>query len=727
MISVVTKRNGEKEQYDIAKIKRCIAFCCEGIDGVSSAELEGKVNVILKNGIKTEMIMENIIEGAIQLATPTAPNWVFVAGRAHAMNEHHKWAVKGKSFDKMVKDGVRKGIYTKDYSQYSDAALKSFGAMIDYSRDLELSIAAHRTAKDKYLLPGELNQHMHMLNAMRFGLATENHPKERQLNVTDAYNLLSNREFSLATPWMGSWRTGGNIASCFIIAPGDDLDSIMNVMHRAANISKAGGGVGVYMGNLRAMGSKIKGRPDAAGSIVNWIKILNDIAVAVDQGGKRAGAVKVSLPLWHNDIDKFLDMQEESGDPRSRAFDVFPNIIVNDIFQKRQLEQGKWVTFCPYEVKNTLGIDLTGLYGDEFTKAYLEIEKAVEAGKLTICHTYDNARDLLKKAIKMWVATGLPDVTFIDRINEWNPNKNDPEANGILAVNLCTESFSNVVPDKYDHVCNLGSIVLGNVRDFTHLGRITREAVRMLNAGIEIAEHPTEYTKAHNKRYRTIGIGIMGLHDYLAKNWMDYDNLDEIEEIAEIIQYNAVCESAMLAQVYGSFGAFEHSEWANGNMIKRYKAQSTGTSWVDWDHAQELIDKYGMCNSQLTSPAPTTSTSLYQDSSASHTPIYSPFYLDENKSGMNAVVAKYLSENPLCYANSQIKRDQSEIIESTARVQKWTDTGVSMELVFNTDAPGFSVKRMYDAFNLAFERNLKTIYYIRSKKIVVEACVSCAG
>lgn len=725
MIKVVTKRSGEEEVFDISKIKKAVAFACEG-QPVNPLELEAKINIILKDGIKTSRIMENIIEGAIQLTSPSAPDWVFVAGRAYAMNSQHAWEVKGKSFTKMVKDGVKKGLYAKDYSKYTDEQLDKFSQMIEYSRDLDLSISAHRTAKSKYLLPGELNQHLHMLNAMRFGLATESHPSDLALSIKEGYDLLSTREFSLATPWMSAWRTGGNIASCFVIAPDDNLDSIMSVMTRTAAISKAGGGVGVYLGYLRASGSKVNGRKNAAGSIVNWVKILNDISIAVDQGGKRAGAVKVSLPLWHNDIDKFLDMQEESGDPRSRAFDVFPNIIVNDVFQERQLAQQRWVTFCPYEVQEVLGISVRGLFGDEFKEAYEEIEVAALAGKLEIFKVYDNARDVLKKAIKMWVSTGLPDITFIDRINEWNPNKGDPDAYGIPAVNLCTESYSNVVPDKYDHVCNLGSIVLGSIKDMDHLAKVTCTAVRMLNAGIEIANQPTEYTKAHNKRYRTIGIGIMGLHDYLAKNWLDYTCLDEIEEIAEVIQYNAVCESARLAQVYGSFGAFEFSEWKNGNMIARYKKQSK-SKHVNWDYAQSLIDEFGMCNSQLTSPAPTTSTSLYQDSSASHTPIYSAYYVDDNNAGKNPVVGRFLSENPLCYAKSQVRHDQNDIIESTARIQKWTDTGVSMELVFNVDEQGFSVKKMYDAFNLAFERGLKTIYYIRSKKIEVEACVSCSG
>ena len=725
MIKYVTKRDGSQEEFNVGKIKQAVQFACEGLD-VNPLELEARVNIILKNGIKTSTIMQNVIESAIQLASPETPQWVFVAGRAFSMNEYHNWQSKGKTFSKMLKEGIKKGVYASDYSTYTEEEVEKFESIIDYTRDLSMSISAHRTAKDKYLLPGEVNQHLHMLNAMRFGLATRSQPTELALSVKEAYDSLSNREFSLATPWMGSWRTGGNVASCFIIAPDDNLESIMSVMTRAAYISKAGGGVGVYLGYLRASGSKVKGRENSAGSIVNWVKILNDIGVAVDQGGKRAGAIKVSLPLWHNDIDKFLDMQEESGDPRSRAFDVFPNIIVNDIFQERQLNKEQWITFCPFEVKEVLGISVRGLHGEDFKNAYLQIEEAVEAGKLKVFQIYPNARDLLKKAIKMWVSTGLPDVTFTDRINEWNPNKGDPQADGIIAVNLCTESYSPVVPDKYDHVCNLGSIVMGSIRDFDHLAQVTRTAVRMLNAGIEIADTPTEFTKAHNKRYRTIGIGIMGLHDYLAKNWKNYSSLDDIEEVAEIVQYNAVCESARLAQVYGSFGAFEHSEWKNGNMIKRYKSQSK-SKHVNWDEAQRLIDLYGMCNSQLTSPAPTTTTSLYQDSSASHTPIYSAYYMDDNKSGKNPVVGRFLAQNPLCYAKTQVRHSQIEIIDSTARVQKWTDTGVSMELVFNVDEPGFSAKSMYDAFNHAYNSNLKTIYYIRSKKIEIEACVGCAG
>jgi ribonucleoside-diphosphate reductase alpha chain len=327
------------------------------------------------------------------------------------------------------------------------------------NRDLDYSYASLITAKKKYLGKFELNQHMHMVNAMRFG---QLEPKETRLKfVKEVYNALSQRKISLATPFLSNLRKGGNIASCFIIAVEDDVNSIFDNVKRVALISKNGGGIGIYLGLLRAKGSDVNGFSNAAGTVVQWIKILNDTLVAVNQGGKRAGAGTIALPIWHNDVLDFLDMQTEHGDPRMKAYDVFPQVTVPDIFMERDRNKGSWVTFCPYEVKKKLGIDVKGLYGPAFTEAYLKIEKAAEDGKIQNTRKFDNARNLMKIIMRTQFETGLPYMAFTDTINEYNPNKGD----GYITIegdNGKTYSFmmTDIVNTK-----NRGEILAGDLNE----------------------------------------------------------------------------------------------------------------------------------------------------------------------------------------------------------------------------------------------------------------------
>lgn len=719
---LVTKRNGEKEEFDILKVKKSIAYACEGTDA-NPLELESRIDYFVKNGIKTQEIQANIVQHALQLATASNPEWLMVAGHAFAMDEFHSFLQKGKTFKQWVKHACSKGVWTKqllDY--YTDEDLDVLGRYIDYNRDLNHSYASLLTAKQKYLGKNEVNQIMHMGNAMRFGQVE---PVETRLEfVKSAYDVLSNRKFSLATPFMLNLRQGGNTASCFIVAVEDDLGSIFDNVKRVAEISKNGGGIGIFLGYLRAKGSSVNGNENAAGSIVQWVKIFNDTLVAVNQGGKRKGAGTVALPIWHNDLFDFLNMQTEHGDIRMKAYDVFPQMTIPDIFMQRDKEQSQWVLFCPFEVKQKLGIDVRGLYGDEFTKAYLEIEKAAEQGKLKVSTVIPNARSITKEIMRIQFETGLPYLAFTDRMNEVNPNKNDAEAYGIPCANLCTESYSNVKPDVYGHVCNLGSINLGNIKDMEDLANVSRIACRILNRGVDLTKNPNKITEAHNKRYRTIGIGVMGLHDYFAREYKTFDDLETISEIFELIEYNAALESVELAKQYGSFEAFDVSEWKNGNMTKRFASHG---GKCDWGYLQKQIDQYGMYNSQLTSPAPTTSTSIYQDASASVQPVFKPFFAEDNKNGLLKVASRFLKENPIGYMKTQSQHSPKEIIDAVSEMQKWTDTGISMELMLDQNKENFKAKDLYDAIHYAFDKNLKTIYYIRSVKEREDDCVACSG
>lgn len=729
----VLKRDGSKELFDIAKIKKSIEFAVNDTEA-SQLELESKFDQFIKNNIKTHDIQQNIIQHAVQLATPQNPEWLNVAGRAYAMDMWANYKLKDKSFLDIVKYNIKKGEYTKELLEYySDSDMEYLGTLVDHNRDLKHSYSSLVTVKNKYLGKFELNQHMHMVNAMRFG---QLEPKESRLEfVKDTYDILSLRKLSPATPFMSNIRKGGNVASCFIISIEDDLGSIFDNVKRIAKISKNGGGLGIFVGYIRAKGSVVNGFENAAGSVIQWIKIINDTLVAVNQGGRRAGAGTVALPIWHNDILDFFDMQTEHGDVRLKSYDVFPQITVPDIFMKRDLENGKWVTFCPFEVKTVLGIDVRGKYGKEFEEIYYKIEEAFYDKKLIVAKEH-SARELIKLAMRPMFETGLPYVAFVDTINEVNPNKYDKDSHGITNVNLCTESFSNVLSDVYGHVCNLASINvanIANIRESDELAKVARLATKILDYAIELTNNPDDITYNHNKKYRTIGVGIMGLHDHLAKEFLNYTALDYIKEMAECIQYNAVSQSIEQAKLFCSFENFDNSMWATAELTSRYCKESTNKEKYNWMNLQLEIDKHGMRNSQLTSPAPTTTTSIYQDASASVLPVYSAFFSEDNKQGKLLVASKYLKMNPLAYGKTFTKFKAKEIINIVSELQKFTDTGISMELLFDQNDEDFKAKHLWDVIHYAHQKKIKAIYYIRSikKNETLQKqepdCVACTG
>ena len=277
----VEKRNGTRELFDAVKIKKSIEFAVEGT-GANALELESKFDRFLKNGIKTGEIQKNIIHHAVQLATPSTPEWIKVAGRALAMDMWANFKLRGKSFLEVVLYNIRKGEYAKELlDYYSEADIEYLGTLVNHERDLEHTYSSLVTVANKYLGRFELNQHMHMVTAMRFG---QMEPSETRLDfVAKTYDILSLRKLSLATPFMSNLRKGGNVASCFIISIDDDLDSIFENTHRVAKISKNGGGLGIYLGNIRAKGSSVNGAPNASGTVVQWVKIINDTLVAVNQ------------------------------------------------------------------------------------------------------------------------------------------------------------------------------------------------------------------------------------------------------------------------------------------------------------------------------------------------------------------------------------------------------------------------------------------------------------
>jgi len=722
----VNKRNGSVEVFSTDKIKNVIAWACANLD-VNPLHLESKIETLNVEGISTVQIHDNVIHHAQSLATGTTPDWVIVAGRLNTMKRWKDTLAYEMEFKTFVQDMILAGRYKhENILGYTDEQLDYLEKSLVQNNDLNHSYGSTLTANRKYLMEGECIQHMFMVNSM---IVFAGQPLDKVLAM---YKALSERKISLATPWLSNLRSGGNISSCFIISLDDSSQSISNAIESAINISRMGGGLGIYLGNLRAEGSKISGREGAAKSVTMAARVFNDIALWFDQGGKRAGAFTVALPVWHNDIEDFLEIQSEVGDLRTKAYDIFPQVCIPDLFMKidKHPTDRTWYTFCPFELVEH-GVDIKGKYGKEFEFAYSQAVTLAESGKLRVFTKVDT-RSIIKQIMRTQFDSGLPYIAFTDTINAKNPNSH---MGSIPCTNLCVESYSVVIPDTYSHTCNLASIVSGRMdsdEDYIYYSGLL---VDILDSGIELTHAPTEISNAHNNALRTIGIGQQGMHDHLVKSNKNYHNAEEFTKVAELIQYGAVKRSMELAQEKGYYPLFKGSRWYSGEQIDDYITDSVTT--LDWVALKQAVKHFGIRNSQLTSPAPNTSTSVFMDASAGMLPVYASFFREDNDNGKYPVACMYLKESPLGYSQGFRTYDQKVLARAIGATQKFVDTGISAEYLLDHNRENFSAKDLYELIHECWEQKTKAIYYIRSIKkgetvddllgIKDEGCVGCAG
>jgi ribonucleoside-diphosphate reductase alpha chain len=469
------------------------------------------------------------------------------------------------------------------------------------------------------------------------------------------------------------------------------------------------------------------GKTNASGGVLPWIKLLNDTAIAVNQGGKRAGAVTVGLDIWHYDIPEFLEMQTENGDQRRKAYDVFPQVIIPDLFMQRVKSNNDWTLFDPYEIKTKFEIDLSELWGETFESAYRILESY--SGKLELRKTV-KAKELFKDIMKSQLETGMPYLAFKDTINKYNANKHDGY---IPQVNLCVESFSNVASGQYAHCCNLVSLNLANIESENELADLSQLCVRILDNTIDLTSPPFEDAKAHNNRYRTVGVGTMGLADYLARYGQSYKDTEAIGDLFEIISYNCILASAFLAEEKGVYLAYKGSDWSKGLILSKPLEWFEDNGKKDWSDLFELIAQSGIRNSMLMAIAPNTSSSLVQGCTASILPCYSKFYYDKWSKGTVPIAPPFIKENLWHYRENKTL-DQNVVVKAVSEIQKWIDTGISMELVFNLNEgvykdEALTAKDMYEVMINAWESECKAIYYVRvvQKDNFKEECISCAN
>ena len=531
----VLKRSKEAEGFDISKVKKVAKWACTGLP-VDPLVLESKISFIFKDGVSTSDIHKNMIYHAKLLVSVEDPEWSIVAGRLLMMKMwKDRGHIKGyRPYAPYVMSMVSTGKYSPSIVHYySPDELHEASSWIVEDRDLLYDFAGANLLNHRYLIEGELPQEMYLTIALL--LASPEKPKDRMRYARVFYEALSTLEVSLATPILSNLRKpNGNLSSCFIATMDDDLDSIFDVVHGVARISKNGGGVGVNLSKVRALGAMIKDVLNASGGVVPWAKILNDTAIAVNQLGKRAGAVTVGLDTWHLDIEMFLELQLENGDQRFRAYDVFPQVIVSDLFMEAVDANKTWHLFDPHEVKEILGYDLAELHNEEFREAYAE---CVLSEKLLLTKEI-SARGLFKEIMKTQIESGMPYIFFKDLANRTNPNSHQGY---IPQGNLCMESFSNVKADAEVHTCNLVSLNLATLAKTGNLNEACLTSVRILDNTIELTTTPLKESNTHNDMYRTIGVGAMGLADYLAHMKVPYEKAIEVaDDLFESICYMTI-------------------------------------------------------------------------------------------------------------------------------------------------------------------------------------------
>ncbi|GEA26152.1 ribonucleoside-diphosphate reductase 1 subunit alpha [Microcystis aeruginosa NIES-4325] len=735
----VIRRDGSTTSLNIGKIRDVVEWACDG-KKVNSIALEAGLTTRLRDGITTREIQDNLINCALEMCSPDEPDWRYVAGRLHIWSLWKDTLVargyQYGNYEKTVKTQVKELLYDERILIYSEAELKEAGSWINPDWDIDYDYAGALLITSRYLLRNELPQEALLTCSLL--LATVEEPANRLYWAKKFYQGIAQRKISLATPILANLRTPkGSLTSCFILSIDDSLESIFREITNAARISKNGGGVGVNVSRIRSTGSWVMGKANASGGIIPWIKLLNDTAIAVNQGGRRAGAVTIGVDIWHLDVPEFLEMQTENGDQRRKAYDIFPQLVITDEFMRRVITKAEWTLVDPYEVRTKLGIELAELWGEEFEEAYRLVEANLD--REILLYKKINARDLFKSIMRSQVETGMPYIAFKDTINRANPNKHDGYIPG---VNLCTESFSNVTPDQTAHCCNLVSLNLANI-DREEIESNCQIAVRILDNTIDITNPPFDNAKNHNDKYRTIGVGAMGLADWLAKRKLSYNNLSEISNLFEEIGYWCTYSSMELAKERGAYQAFLGSEWSQGKLIGAKPVEWFLNNAVQPQRWQQLatdIQRFGIRNSHITAIAPNTSSSLVQGCTASVLPVYSRFFYDKWAKGTVPIAPPFIEEAFWFYPENK-NLEQQQVVKAIATMQEWIDTGISMELLFNLNEGVYfpaepnrclTAKDIFDTLVMAWELGCKAIYYIRTVqkdnfRESDDSCSSCAN
>ena len=760
----VTKKDGSQVPLDIERLASVVNHACEGLEDVSADAILEESIKNLYDGVSISDMKSALVMSA-RTKVEQEPNYSYVTARI-LLDELRSEALSFLGIAEESSHPEMQDYYPKAFSAYiekgielemldpvlKDFDLKKLGEAIDHDRDYQFTYLGLQTLYDRYFIHYqdtryELPQIFFMRVAM--GLAVEEDQKEER--AIEFYRLLSSFDYMSSTPTLfNSGTLRPQLSSCYLTTIPDDLDGIFGAMKDNALLSKWAGGLGNDWSPVRALGSYIKGTNGKSQGVVPFLKVANDTAVAVNQGGKRKGAMCAYLETWHLDIEEFLDLRKNTGDDRRRTHDMNTANWVPDLFMKRVELDKNWTLFSPGEAPDLH--DLTGL---AFEKRYEEYEALAAEGKMDQ-HKTIPAKDLWRKMLTMLFETGHPWITFKDSCNLRSPQQH---IGVIHSSNLCTEITLNTSNDEIA-VCNLGSVNLpqhmkDGVLDQEKVKRTVTTALRMLDNVIDINYYSVDTAKNSNLKHRPVGMGLMGFQDALYMQDAPYCSDDAIEfadRSMEVISYYAIHASSELAKERGTYPSYDGSLWSQGIFPKDsidILEKNRGSEFIkvdrsetlDWEKLRAKVKKDGMRNSNVMAIAPTATISNITGVTQSIEPTYQNLYVKSNLSGEFTIVNPHLVRklkaldlwddvmiNDLKYFEgslSEISRipddikklfstafevEPQYIVESASRRQKWIDQAQSLNLYIG-NANG---KKLDLTYRMAWYSGLKTTYYLRS-------------
>ena len=761
----ITLENGDEDTLDIDRLEAMVAEACEGLEGTDSALIIEEANKNLYDGVTEDDARTSLVMTARTLVEQE-PNYTYVTARILLDNIRTE-ALSYLGMQKQATQSEMKDLYHQAFRNFLGKGVENeilnpellemdierLGKAINPERDNLFTYLGLQTLYDRYFIhDSETRYELPQVFFMRVSMGLALREEQREERAIEFYNLLSSFDYMSSTPTLfNSGTKHSQLSSCYLTTVPDDLHGIYGAIQDNAMLSKWAGGLGNDWTPVRGLGSQIKGTNGKSQGVVPFLKVVNDTAVAVNQGGKRKGAVCSYLETWHMDIEEFVELRKNTGDDRRRTHDMNTANWVPDLFLKRVSEDKKWTLFTPSDTP-----DLHDLYGRDFEKRYEEYEAQTKTGEIEFFKEVE-AKELWKKMLSMVFETGHPWITFKDVCNLRSPQQH---IGVVHSSNLCTEITLNTSQEEIA-VCNLGSVNLthhikDNAMDEVKLEKTINTAIRMLDNVIDINFYAVEAAETSNMRHRPIGLGIMGFHDalyMLNTPYASQEAVDFADTSMEMVSYYAIKASSDLAKERGKYQSYEGSLWSQGilplDSIKLLK-ESRGddyldideSSTMDWETLREKVKKQGMRNSNVMAIAPTATIANITGVSQSIEPTYQNLYVKSNLSGeftvTNIPMVEKLKElglwdsvmiNDLKYYDGAVKgisRIPEEIkelfatafdieprwlIDAASRRQKWIDQSQSLNLYI--DEP--NGKKLDIMYRMAWLRGLKTTYYLRSR------------
>lgn len=750
--------NGQRRPLDLEQLNALVTAACEGLPETQPQAILQATLRDLYDGVPMDEVRKSLILSARSLIEKE-PDYAYVAARLLLHN------IRREVFGEDVSQAEMESRYAEYFPQFiwqgieaelldprlADFDLRRLAQALRPERDNQFQYLGLQILYDRYFLHiNERRIELPQVFFMRVAMGLALNETDREARAIEFYDVLSRFDYMASTPTLfNSGTRHPQLSSCYITTIPDDLEGIYQGIKENALLQKYAGGIGNDWTRVRALGSYIKGTNGKSQGVVPFLKVANDTAVAVNQGGKRKGAVCAYLETWHLDIEEFLELRKNTGDDRRRTHDMNTANWVPDLFMKRVMANAEWTLFSPSDVP-----DLHEKYGRDFEKAYLKYEAMAERGEIKL-YKKVSAVALWRKMLSMLFETGHPWITFKDACNVRYTNQH---VGVVHSSNLCTEITLHT-NDNEIAVCNLGSINLVNHikdgdLDIDKLARTIATAMRMLDNVIDINYYAVDKARNANLRHRPVGLGLMGFQDVLHLLRIPYASPEAVEfadRVMEIIAYHAYLASTNLAEERGRYSTFEGSLWSRGilpqDTLKLLAEERGGylevdsTERLDWDALRRRIMTVGMRNSNCLAIAPTATIANIVGVSPSIEPTYQNLFVKSNLSGEFTVVNRYLVRDlkalnlwdevmisDIKYFDGSLAKidrippelrrlyatafeiDSVWLIEAAARRQKWIDQAQSLNLYFR----GASGKKLDETYKLAWIRGLKTTYYLRA-------------